>query len=58
MVIGPSDPRATQQIIDVLKQVSDRGKLLQAPIDAAVTCILALKIPHGAHSSHNSLTWH
>jgi beta-glucosidase-like glycosyl hydrolase len=47
MVIGPSDPQGTQQVVDALKAAHDSGALSQASIDAAVTRILALKIRMG-----------
>jgi beta-N-acetylhexosaminidase len=47
MVIGPSDPQTTQQVIDALKQAITSGALSQANIDTAVTRILALKIRMG-----------
>ncbi len=47
MVIGPSDPQTTQQVIDALKQAIASGALSQASIDTAVTRILTLKIRMG-----------
>ncbi|HLW02053.1 MAG TPA: glycoside hydrolase family 3 N-terminal domain-containing protein [Ktedonobacterales bacterium] len=47
MVIGPSDPQTTQQVIDALKQAIASGTLSQADIDTAVIRILALKIRMG-----------
>jgi beta-N-acetylhexosaminidase len=47
IVIGPSDPQTTQQVIEQIKQALASGTLTQANIDTAVRRILALKIQMG-----------